>query len=203
MKYQNLVVGITGGIGSGKSTFCEILTQNNFPVIHSDNMAKEIMAADDAVKKRIIETLGTQSYFNDGKINTHYLRDIVFNDFEKLQILNSIVHPAVIKKTKEKIEDLKKNNHIIFVESALIYEANFDKLFDFIILIYSEQRERLRRVKQRSNLTDEEILKIMQTQIPDEEKRKYADIIVENNDNIDELKSRAKFILTILNTLLL
>ncbi len=203
MKYQNLVVGITGGIGSGKSTFCEILTQNNFPVIHSDNMAKEIMATDDAVKKRIIETLGTQSYFNDGKINTHYLRDIVFNDFEKLQILNSIVHPAVIKKTKEKIEDLKKNNHIIFVESALIYEANFDKLFDFIILIYSEQRERLRRVKQRSNLTDEEILKIMQTQIPDEEKRKYADIIVENNDNIDELKSRAKFILTILNTLLL
>lgn len=203
MKYQNLVVGITGGIGSGKSTFCEILTQNNFPVIHSDNMAKEIMAADDAVKKRIIETLGTQSYFNDGKINTHYLRDIVFNDFEKLQILNSIVHPAVIKKTKEKIEDLKKNNHIIFVESALIYEANFDKLFDFIILIYSEQRERLRRVKQRSNLTDEEILKIMQTQIPDEEKRKYADIIVENNDNIDDLKNRAKFILTILNTLLL
>ncbi|HPP34529.1 MAG TPA: dephospho-CoA kinase [Ignavibacteriales bacterium] len=203
MKYQNLVVGITGGIGSGKSTFCEILTQNNFPVIHSDNMAKEIMATDDAVKKRIIETLGTQSYFNDGKINTHYLRDIVFNDFEKLQILNSIVHPAVIKKTKEKIEDLKKNNRIIFVESALIYEANFDKLFDFIILIYSEQRERLRRVKQRSNLTDEEILKIMQTQIPDEEKRKYADIIVENNDNIDDLKNRAKFILTILNTLLL
>jgi len=203
MKYQNLVVGITGGIGSGKSTFCEILTQNNFPVIHSDNMAKEIMATDDAVKKRIIETLGTQSYFNDGKINTHYLRDIVFNDFEKLQILNSIVHPAVIKKTKEKIEDLKKNNHIIFVESALIYEANFDELFDFIILIYSEQRERLRRVKQRSNLTDEEILKIMQTQIPDEEKRKYADIIVENNDNIDDLKNRAKFILTILNTLLL
>lgn len=203
MKYQNLVVGITGGIGSGKSTFCEILTQNNFPVIHSDNMAKEIMAADDAVKKRIIETLGTQSYFNDGKINTHYLRDIVFNDFEKLQILNSIVHPAVIKKTKEKIEDLKKNNRIIFVESALIYEANFDELFDFIILIYSEQRERLRRVKQRSNLTDEEILKIMQTQIPDEEKRKYADIIVENNDNIDDLKNRAKFILTILNTLLL
>ncbi|HOP48987.1 MAG TPA: dephospho-CoA kinase [Ignavibacteriales bacterium] len=203
MKYQNLVVGITGGIGSGKSTFCEILTQNNFPVIHSDNMAKEIMATDDAVKKRIIETLGTQSYFNDGKINTHYLRDIVFNDFEKLQILNSIVHPAVIKKTKEKIEDLKKNNRIIFVESALIYEANFDELFDFIILIYSEQRERLRRVKQRSNLTDEEILKIMQTQIPDEEKRKYADIIVENNDNIDDLKNRAKFILTILNTLLL
>jgi len=151
----------------------------------------------------IIETLGTQSYFNDGKINTHYLRDIVFNDFEKLQILNSIVHPAVIKKTKEKIEDLKKNNRIIFVESALIYEANFDELFDFIILIYSEQRERLRRVKQRSNLTDEEILKIMQTQIPDEEKRKYADIIVENNDNIDDLKNRAKFILTILNTLLL
>jgi dephospho-CoA kinase len=203
MKYQNLVVGITGGIGSGKSTFCEILTQNNFPVIHSDNMAKEIMATDDAVKKRIIETLGTQSYFSDGKINTHYLRDIVFNDFEKLQILNSIVHPAVIKKTKEKIEDLKKNNRIIFVESALIYEANFDELFDFIILIYSEQRERLRRVKQRSNLTDEEILKIMQTQIPDEEKRKYADIIVENNDNIDDLKNRAKFILTILNTLLL
>jgi dephospho-CoA kinase len=203
MKYQNLVVGITGGIGSGKSTFCEILTQNNFPVIHSDNMAKEIMATDDAVKKRIIETLGTQSYFNDGKINTHYLRDIVFNDFEKLQILNSIVHPAVIKKTKEKIEDLKKNNRIIFVESALIYEANFDELFDFIILIYSEQNERLRRVKQRSNLTDEEILKIMQTQIPDEEKRKYADIIVENNDNIDDLKNRAKFILTILNTLLL
>jgi dephospho-CoA kinase len=203
MKYQNLVVGITGGIGSGKSTFCEILTQNNFPVIHSDNMAKEIMATDDAVKKRIIETLGTQSYFNDGKINTHYLRDIVFNDFEKLQILNSIVHPAVIKKTKEKIEDLKKNNRIIFVESALIYEANFDELFDFIILIYSEQRERLRRVKQRSNLTDEEILKIMQTQIPDEEKRKYADIIVENNDNIDDLKNRVKFILTILNTLLL
>jgi dephospho-CoA kinase len=203
MKYQNLVVGITGGIGSGKSTFCEILIENSFPVIHSDSLAKEIMATDDAVKKRIIETLGNESYFEDGKINTHYLRDIVFNDFEKLQILNSIVHPAVIKKTKEKIEDLKKNNRIIFVESALIYEANFDELFDFIILIYSEQRERLRRVKQRSNLTDEEILKIMQTQIPDEEKRKYADIIVENNDNIDELKSRAKFILTILNTLLL
>jgi len=203
MKYQNLVVGITGGIGSGKSTFCEILIENSFPVIHSDSLAKEIMATDDAVKKRIIETLGNESYCEDGKINTHYLRDIVFNDFEKLQILNSIVHPAVIKKTKEKIEDLKKNNRIIFVESALIYEANFDELFDFIILIYSEQRERLRRVKQRSNLTDEEILKIMQTQIPDEEKRKYADIIVENNDNIDELKSRAKFILTILNTLLL
>ncbi|HOJ37828.1 MAG TPA: dephospho-CoA kinase [Ignavibacteriales bacterium] len=202
MQYEHLVVGITGGIGSGKSTFCEILEKNGYPVLNADALAKSIMAENEKVKNDIITAFGEIAY-QDGKINASFLGNLVFNDYEKLKLLNSIVHPVVIKEIKNKVEKLKENNRIIFVESALIYEANFDEMFDFIILIYSSIKDRIARIAQRNNLSEEEILKRINSQIPDEEKRKYADIIIDNTDDIEFLKNRASFILVLFKSLLL
>lgn len=202
MQYENLTVGITGGIGSGKSTFCEILGKNGYPVLNADALAKKIMAENDDVKKQIIENFGDVAYL-DNKINATYLASVVFEDYEKLKILNSIVHPVVIREIKKQVEELKQTHKIVFVESALIYEANFDEMFDFIILIYSTVDEKIQRIKSRNNLPVDEILKRINSQIPDEEKRKYADIIIDNNGDVEFLKNRASFILLLLKSLLL
>lgn len=202
MQYENLTVGITGGIGSGKSTFCEILEKNGYPVLNADALAKKIMAENDDVKKQIIENFGDVAYL-DNKINATYLANVVFEDYEKLKILNSIVHPVVIREIKKQVEELKQTHKIVFVESALIYEANFDEMFDFIILIYSTVDEKIQRIKSRNNLPEDEILKRINSQIPDEEKRKYADIIIDNNGDVEFLKNRASFILLLLKSLLL
>lgn len=197
---KKLSVAVTGGIGSGKSAFCSFLTEKNYVVISADNLAKSILQSDQLVKKKITDAFGNEAY-KDGLPNNKFLANIVFSDYESLQLLNSIVHPVVIGETKKIITEEFKKNDIVFVEAALIFEAEMEDLFDYVVLIKSDSKVKIERLKNRDNSTEEEILKRQESQIPDEEKMDISDFVFENNGTKEDLKAKAEFLINLLNGL--
>lgn len=197
LKYmtRKLKIAITGSIGSGKSTFSEMLEEKGFTVLKADDISKKILSTDPEVRKIVIEEFGTGSYL-DGEVNKKYLAEKVFSNPENVLIINSILHPPVIKKIDEMmIEELKKNDKV-FVEAALIYEAYMEGMFDYVVLITAGRE--LRSDRKSQDLSSQDFEKRDANQIPDEEKKKRADFIFENNGSIEELKSKAGLLLSLL-----
>lgn len=197
---KNLKIAITGGIGSGKSLVSNFVKSRGYPVIKSDDIAKELMQKDESVKKKIIIEFGSESY-NENGLNTKYLAEHVFCDRGKVEKINAIVHPSTIKKIEELSNLLFEKHKIVFVESALVYEAKIQKVFDFVVLIYSEEKIRIARAMERNKVSEEEIRKRMAFQIPDDKKKERAHFVIENNSTISELEKRTQFILNLLQSL--
>ncbi len=197
---KKLLIGITGGIGAGKSIVSSILESMGYCVLKSDLVAKEIMQSNNEVKKKIIEAFGNEAYI-DGKLNTKYLAEKVFSSKENVEKINSIVHPFTIKKNLEQAKKEFQKSDIVFIESPLIYEAKIEKYFDYVILIYSDEKSRIKRVMERDKVTEEKVRQRMQFQIPDEKKKDRADFIIENNSNIEELKNKLNFVLQLIKSI--
>lgn len=194
MKHKRLKIGITGGIGTGKSLVSKLYKNKGYQVIEADKVAKEILRNDNNIKKQIINEFGTASYI-DGKPNTKYLADKVFSDPVKVERINSILHPPTLRKIEALMSmELKKNN-IVFVEAALIFEAHMEYMFDYILLLVSEDLLKIERIKQRSKISEKEILLRMENQLPDIIKKSKSDFIIENNSTIDELTKKSEFFL--------
>lgn len=194
MKHKKLKIAITGGIGTGKSVVSKLYRNKGYQVIEADKIAKEILGNDNNIKKQIINEFGTASY-SDGKPNTKYLADKVFSDPVKVKRINSILHPPTLRKIEALMSmELKKNN-IVFVEAALIFEAHMEYMFDYILLLVSEDLLKIERIKQRSKISDKEILLRMENQLPDIIKKSKSDFIIENNSTIDELTKKSEFFL--------
>lgn len=194
---KKILVGITGGIGSGKSLVSIFFEKKGFTVLKSDLIAKDLMTNDLKIKQRIIKSFGDNSYRN-GKLDTKFLSENVFCSQEKVSIINSIVHPAVLKKNKQIAKNEFEKNNIVFVESALIYEAHIENEFDYIILIYSEEEIRISRAIKRDRITKEQVVQRMKYQMPDEMKKEKADFVVENNGSTNELNFKLNFVLNLL-----
>lgn len=207
MKADNIrVVGITGGIGSGKSEFAEFIRNKGYTVIDTDRIAKKLMKNDDNLKESIKNALGNESYLKTGEINREFLANKVFAENEEskknLDKLNSIVHPAVIEHKINLIEELaEKGESLIFVESALIFEADLQDGYDYVITVNTKKELRIKRLIEKRNLTEEQILLRMDNQISDEEKSRLADFTVENNGTLQDLEKSAEFILSIVENL--
>ncbi|MCL6493387.1 MAG: dephospho-CoA kinase [Ignavibacterium sp.] len=194
---RKITIGITGSIGSGKSEFTKIAENSGFPVLRADDISKEFLANDPVVKKQVIKKFGKESYLN--KIpNKKYLAEVVFNNPIKLRELERILHPLVIKEIEIKKKEIFRKHNIFFVESALIYEADLENIFDFVVLITADREVRLQR-KLSQGMTEEDFIKREMNQIPDEEKRKRADFIFQNNGTIEELHSKFNLLLTLLS----
>lgn len=194
------LIGITGGIGSGKSIVAQTIESAGYPVIKSDLVAKELMNSDPKLKDKIIAAFGNNSYL-DGKLNREYLGKEIFSSDEKIELMNSIVHPPTTKKVKELAKELFKKHNYVFVESALIYEAGIEENFDFIILVKSNEKVRLERIKERDKAKVADIKRKMEFQLPDEEKSELADFVIENNSTIPDLEERTKFVLSVIKSL--
>lgn len=174
-----MIVGLTGGIGSGKSTVGELFRLLGCAVFNSDEAAKAIYH-DAKVKKKVIALLGEDCYFDDGTINKPYISSRVFNDTLLLHALNNIIHPAVKEKMKEFVN--KHAGKIVVKESALLFEANLQKEVDKVIVVAANEELRVHRVMKRDGLTREEVLLRVKKQLPQEEKIAHADFVVYNND---------------------
>jgi len=198
---QKLRVAITGGIGSGKSLASSFFEKAGYPVIRTDEIAKELMQTNEQVKKKLIKSFGSE-VFSNGILNTKYLADEVFSNPEKLIVINAIVHPPTIKMIESLFGKFFEKNDIVFVESALVFEAKMSRMFDHVILIYSDEPTRIKRVVNRDNTTEEKVKGRMQFQINDEQKKDIAHITIENNSTIEELEKRCLFIINILKALL-
>lgn len=194
---KKITIGITGSIGSGKSEFTKIAENSGFPVLRADDISNEFLANNPEVKKQVIKKFGKESYYNNIP-NRKYLAEIVFNNPVKLRELERILHPLVIKEIENKKKEIFRKHNILFVESALIYEADLENLFDFIVLITADREVRLKR-KLSKGITEEDFIKREMNQIPDEEKRKRADFIFQNNTTIEELHSKFNLLLTLLS----
>ncbi|NWF89367.1 MAG: dephospho-CoA kinase [Ignavibacteriaceae bacterium] len=198
---KKIKVAITGNIGSGKTSFCKLLEDMGLKVIYADDIAKDLMLNDMKIKSEIIKNFGNNAYDNQG-LNKNYLANKVFSSSENTIKMNSIVHPAVIKKVQKLMEEYLKKTDIIFHEAALIYEAYMDKYFDFIVLISADVKIRMERKQVQSGFSEEMFMQRELNQIPEEEKKKHADFIFTNNGSLIQLKNKSELLMKILTGML-
>ena len=174
------LIGITGGIGAGKSTVSTICKHLGFKVYNSDQRAKEIVSEDSIIKKKLISFFGNNIYKN-GVLDRKFLSDKIFNDKSSLEQINSIIHPAVKKDFNSWVKN-NSNEKILFKESALLLESGAYKELDKIILIVSDKNLRVSRVLNRDQKrSKKEIESIIDKQIDEVDAIKYADIVIDNN----------------------
>lgn len=194
---KKLKIAITGRIGSGKSILTEYYEGKGFPIIRSDIVAKELMNHDLKILKRITAEFGNDSYI-DGKLNTNYLSEVVFNDEEKVKKINSIIHPVTTTKVNEMADKHLVNNDLVFIESALVFEAKITRNFDYIILVTATEELRIQRTILREKIDEFEVRKRMKFQLPDESKIPHVDFVIENNSTLEDFMKRGDFILSLL-----
>ena len=179
-------VGLTGGIGSGKTTVSNFLLDYGIPVYNSDSKGKTLMNTNLELKNNIVSIFGERVYDN-GILNTNLLSSIVFNDSTKIEQLNNLVHPKVAQDFNQWVG--KNNNKPILVkEAAILIESGAYLNMDKIILVVSEKSTRINRVSKRDNSDLESIEKRINHQLTDNEKIKYADYLIENNSSLENLK---------------
>ncbi len=174
-----LKVGLTGGIGSGKSTVARVFEVLGIPVYYADEETKRLMNEDPALKEKIIEHFGKESY-DQQELNRAHIAGIVFNDKAKLDLLNSLTHPVTIRHADEW---MKKQTAVYTIkEAALLFESGADKHLDKIIGVSAPLAVRIKRVMKRDNVTSEEVLKRINRQMAEEEKMKRCDFILHNDE---------------------
>jgi dephospho-CoA kinase len=179
-----LRIGLTGGIGSGKSTVAQIFEVLGIPVYYADAEAKRLMNTDEELKINIIKNFGNDAY-KEGFLNRAYISSIVFKDHAKLDLLNSIVHPVTIHDSEAWMKKLKASSPSIpyaIHEAALIFEAGVTQGLDYVIGVFAPHPLRLKRVMERDNVTKEEVLKRMNRQIDEETKMKLCDFVINNDE---------------------
>ncbi len=176
-----LKIGITGGIGSGKTTVCKVFELLGIPVFYADDIAKSIMHTDPILKSDILRTFGEDSYSKSGELNRAYISEIVFNDKDQLDKLNSLVHPAVFRAFDNWVLEQTKAPYVI-KEAALLYESDSYKMCDQSILLISPVESRINRVKARDGISTEDVLLRMNRQFSDEQKMKFADHVLINDE---------------------
>lgn len=183
---NNKIIGLTGGIGSGKTTVAKFIQEMGFPVYFSDDRAKDIVNDDEVLKNNIKELLGEEAYDENGFYNRKYVSEIVFNNDETRLQLNALIHPAV----KIDFENWVNKQHaeFIFKETALLFELNLNESCYKSVLVTADDNIRIKRVMDRDQKTYREIEAIIDKQMPEKDKIKRADFVIYNNDGIDELK---------------
>lgn len=175
-----ILVGLTGGIGSGKTTVAKHFLKLGIPVFFADDEAKWLMQNSDLLKSKIIETFGESTYLK-GKLNKPYLANLVFNDKLNLEKLNNIVHPAVKVHFKDWLSK-QKSDYIIY-ENAILFETNSASDFDFIICVTADLETRINRIIIRDHTTKAHVLKRIENQFPENIKIKHSDVVIINNIN--------------------
>jgi dephospho-CoA kinase len=179
-------VGLTGGIGSGKTTVSNFLLDYGIPVYNSDSQGKKLMNTNLELINDIVNIFG-ESVYNNGILNTNLLSSIVFSDPKKIKQLNNLVHPKVAEDFNQWVG--KNNNQPILIkEAAILIESGAYLNMDKIILVISKKSNRINRVSKRDNSDFESIEKRINFQLTDDEKIQYADYIIENNSSLDDLK---------------
>jgi len=197
---MKLKIGITGGIGSGKSSVAKIIKDSGYLVIEADNIAKEIMMSDENVRAVIKSTFGQESYKSE-IINKDYLASTVFVSVENVLKMNSIVHPPTIRIINELMNMELKNKNLVFVEAALIFESEMDEILDHVLLVTSHEELRIERIIKRDSTAKSKVLQRMKYQMPESEKENLSDFVLKNDSNIDELENKTKFFLMLFETL--
>jgi dephospho-CoA kinase len=174
-----LKIGLTGGIGSGKSTVAKVFETLGIPVYYADDMAKYLMNEDEELKQKIQTQFGDAVY-KDGKLDRKYLAGIVFASPEKLQQLNALVHPATLQDAEKWMQ--QQTTPYAIKEAALIFESGAQEHLDYVIGVYAPTPLRIQRTMQRDGITRDEVIARMDKQIDETIKMRLCDFVVTNNE---------------------
>lgn len=172
-------LGITGGIGSGKSTVSEIFAVLGIPVYIADTESKKLTNTSPIIKEKLINLFGSDLY-PDGKLNKQKLASYIFGSKENMQQVNAIIHPEVEKDYLKWAEN-NKRHEIIAKEAAILFESGFDKLVDKVIMVYTPLEMRIERTMMRDNANRQQVLQRIQSQMPDEQKAELSDFVIVND----------------------
>lgn len=187
------IIGLTGGIGSGKTTVAQFIEECGFPVYYSDDRAKTIVNDNENLKEKIKELLGDQSYDANGSYDRKFVADKVFNDADLLHKLNEIIHPAVRIDFEEWVK--RQSKYLVFKETALLFELKLNLQCYKSLLVTAQDNIRMKRVMDRDNKTYREVQTIMERQMPEKDKIKIADYIIYNDTNLEDLKEQTERII--------
>ena len=187
-----MIIGLTGGIGTGKSTVSRKLRERGYPVIDLDVISREVIEYPEVINELIrnfgIEILESQNNISGKKsISRNKLRQTVFKEEKKVSVLNSIMHPPIVEEMRRQVENLKKNYKTVFVEVQLLFEVKLEKEFDMTVLVYADKKTQLERVLKRDGRKEEEVQQIINAQMDMTEKRRLSNYIIENNGDSEML----------------
>ncbi len=202
-KRDYLLVGVTGGIGSGKSLVCSLFERLGRPVLRADIIAQEISDADPVVRRRVAELLGPPAYPGGGTMDRKFVASRVFANHALLKKLNAIVHPPVIDVITRAAEGLPaaQRHPYVIVEAALIYESGMDDLLDRVIVVDAEEETRIRRVMERDGITRDAVLLRIAAQLPAAKKVARADFVIRNDSDAAAMDGKVRFLDTILKAM--
>jgi dephospho-CoA kinase len=193
-----LIIGLTGGIVSGKSTVARMFKDLGAKIVDADKLGHKVILPQGAAWKRIIKIFGKDILQKDQTINREKLGKIVFANQNLLKKLNKITHPEIIKLIKKEIslakDNSKKEKKTLIIDAALIYETKIDRLMDKIIVVYLDEEEQLKRLIKRNNLSGKEALQKIKSQIPLKEKIEIADYVIDNSNSLDKTKEQVETI---------
>lgn len=175
-----LKIGLTGGIGSGKTTVARVLEVLGIPVYYADEAAKDLMNKNELLKQQLIFHFGEATYFEDGHLNRKHLSSIVFANKEKLELLNSLVHPVTIADAQQWFS--KQTSPYVVKEAALLFESGSAEGLDYVIGVTAPATLRIKRVMDRDHVTAEEVKRRMANQLDDGIKMKLCDFVLQNNE---------------------
>ncbi len=188
-----ITAGLTGGIATGKSTVSSILMEAGAIIIDADTIARDAVRKNLPAWHEIVRIFGKEVLLPDGEIDRAYLGGIIFGDPSKKEILNKIVHPYVIQKVAELIEEIGKESpdSIVILDVPLLIEAGMDKGMEDVILVYTPEHIQIKRLIERDGISDEDALLRVRSQMPIEKKREFATIIIDNNGTLQATRERA------------
>lgn len=193
---MGIVIGLTGSIATGKSTVASMFMDLGIPVIDADRIAREVVEPGEEAYKKVVEAFGEEILLEDRSLNRPKLGRIVFSDEEKRNQLNSIVHPAIRKRMLEKRDAyLKKGERCVVLDIPLLFESKLEHFVDKIIVVYVDENVQLKRLLDRNQLTKEEALQRIRSQMPVKDKLELADAAIDNNGTIEHSFKQLKEIL--------
>ena len=193
---MTVVIGLTGGIASGKSTVSKMFQGFHIPVIDADIIAREVVEPGKEAYNEIVEAFGQEVLEESGELNRPKLGNIVFYNEEKRLLLNAIVHPAVRKEMNaQKDRYIRENTQAVVLDIPLLFESKLTSLVDQILLVYVDNETQITRLMERNNFTEEEAKARIASQMPLQEKIALADKVINNNGTIEETKTQLSSIL--------
>jgi len=198
-----LKIGVTGGIGSGKTAVCDVFARLGIPVLHSDEIAKELSYSNQIIRKKLITLLGTEAYLSDDTLNRQFVASQIFSDKELQRKVEAVIHPQVEKERKRRIKELVRQGHrFLIIEAALIYEAGLDKKLDIVVMVDAEEATRVARVRKRDAVPEENVYARINAQCDVKMKLEKADYVIYNNGTLEELESKVRFLYNVFNLLI-
>ncbi len=193
-RYKNpLIVGVTGGLGSGQSTVAKLMEKGNAKVISADEMAKQAIAKNKSLQRDLMKVFG-DDIFDKGKLNRALLAERAFKDITETRKLNQLVHPRMVENIIDAMEKARFSGRypLIIIDAALIYEISIERNFDAIIVVTASIPNREKRVKERDGMSRQQFRERANKQIPLKDKAAWADFVIENNGTLDELEEKTR-----------